>query len=105
MDGLFSIDAPEAPSDLGVFFARDDIPWFVDLKSSNFFAVQPSGEPEADQSLGEFVANEALAYARRHRNGAVIAFALSSIAERPVGQLEAGFIIRIAAAAMVAAQN
>lgn len=104
LNGLPSIDAPEAV-DLRMFFNSDDIPWFVDLQKSNFFAVQPAGEQELDRTLGEFVANEAMDYARRYRNSAVIAFALSSIAERPVGHLEAGFITRIASAVMVASMN
>ena len=94
------------PIDPFLFFDRENIPWFVNSESYDFFCVHSVGEATIDRNLGEFVANEAMEYARRHRSSAVIAFALMSIAEKQgTGDLEAGFITRIASAVMVASMN
>jgi hypothetical protein len=88
------------------FFDRENLPSFVDAASCNFFNVEPIGHDEIDRSIGEAVANEALAYARRYRSSAVIAFALMSIAERGgSGHLEAGFIVRISSVVMAGSLN
>lgn len=87
-------------------FFGAELPWFVDLESLNFFAIDPVGDPETDRATGDRIAQEALTYARSHNSDALLAFALNSILERGrVGHLEAGFIIRITRSAMAGSMN
>lgn len=81
-------------------FNPDDLPAFVDWETLNFFALRRSGDDMRDLSTGARVAEQALAYARRHQSDGILTLCLASII---VGgryeHLEAGFVQRLVAAA------
>jgi hypothetical protein len=102
------MDASQVQPDINplAFFNLDELPWFVDPVRLNFFAVQETGNQAMDQAIGEQIAIEAASYAQRHKSAAVLMFALSSIIERGhIGNVEAGFIKRLASVAMVGSLN
>jgi hypothetical protein len=81
-------------------FDPDDLPGFVDTESMNFFALRRSGDALRDLTTGASVADQALAYARRHQSDEILLLCLVSIILGGCFEdLEAGFIRRLAAAA------
>jgi hypothetical protein len=78
----------------------EDLPAFVDWETLNFFSLPRSGDDARDLSIGTWAAEQALAFARRHRNYEILPLCIASIiAGGQCESLEAGFIRRLAAAA------
>lgn len=86
----------------------DDLPSFAVVRPEthelggcwDFWNVTTTGDPALDQARGRVFAAEAIECAARQQHCAPIAFALCAIAERgEVGNVEAGFLVRIAEAA------
>lgn len=90
---------------------RDDIDDESDVRAWDGWVVQSTGDPKRDYELGEHYAGIAVDLATEHDRPSLITFTLSAIYLKQAmglitaGEIERGFIDRIARLACLGAKN